>query len=94
MSLFPLFLHFMKQSPAPITGSGLRDNHSRGSAGGFLRESIAPGSELSFVSAYFTVHAYAALKASLESADHLRFLFGEPSSVTNLEKERKDARQF
>ena len=80
--------------PSPTTGSGLRDNHSRGSVGGFLRENIRPGSELSFVSAYFTVHAYAALKDSLESADHLRFLFGEPSSVTSLEKERKEGRHF
>lgn len=77
-----------------LNGSGLRDNHSRGSAGGFLQGAIQPGSELSFVSAYFTVHAYAALKDSLESADHLRFLFGEPSSVTSLEKDKKEGRRF
>jgi hypothetical protein len=56
----------MPQTPTSPNGSGLRDNHSRGSAGGFLRGAIQPGSELSFVSAYFTVHAYAALKDSLE----------------------------
>jgi len=43
----------------PSANSGLRDNHSRGKAGDFLRENITPGSVLSFVSAYFTVHAYA-----------------------------------
>jgi SNF2 family DNA or RNA helicase len=74
--------------------SSLRDNHSRGSAGDFLRENIGAGSELSFVSAYFTVHAYAALKEPLEAANHLRFLFGEPSSVTSLEKDKKQARHF
>ena len=74
--------------------SSLRDNHSRGSAGDFLKENIGAGSELSFVSAYFTVHAYAALKEPLEAADHLRFLFGEPSSVTSLEKDKKQARHF
>ncbi len=84
----------MNQPPAPTNNSGLRDNHSRGSAGDFLKESIEPGSELSFVSAYFTVHAYAALKEPLEAADHLRFLFGDPSSVTNLEKDKKQARHF
>lgn len=56
--------------PAATTHStGLRDNHSRESAGDFLREKIGAGSELSFVSAYFTVHAYAALKEPLEAAD-------------------------
>ncbi len=74
--------------------TGLRDNHSRGSAGDFLKATIEQGSELSFVSAYFTVHAYAALKEPLEAADHLRFLFGEPSSVTSLEKDKKQARHF
>lgn len=79
---------------SPPNDSGLRDNHTRGSVGRFLKDSIRPGSELSFVSAYFTVHAYAALKDALESADHLRFLFGEPSSVTTLEKEKKEGRRF
>jgi SNF2 family DNA or RNA helicase len=80
--------------PVSPHSTGLRDNHSRGSAGGFLRENIEAGSELSFVSAYFTVHAYAALKEPLEAADHLRFLFGDPASVTSLEKERKQGRRF
>lgn len=35
-----------------------------------------------------------ALKDPLEAADHLRFLFGEPSSVTSLEKDKKQARHF
>lgn len=47
----------MSQAPTPPNPSGLRDNHSRGTAGRFLQENIAPGSELSFVSAVFTVHA-------------------------------------
>ncbi len=84
----------MSHTPTQPNNSGLRDNHSRGSAGDFLKEHISAGSELSFVSAYFTVHAYAALKEPLEAADHLRFLFGDPSSVTNLEKEKKQARHF
>lgn len=74
--------------------SGIRDNHSRGTVAGFLREEITPESELSFVSAYFTVHAHAELKGVLEKANHLRFLFGEPSSVTSLEKDKKESRRF
>jgi hypothetical protein len=40
--------------PTPKSLTGLRDNHSRGKAGDFLKEKIASGSALSFVSAYFT----------------------------------------
>ncbi len=74
--------------------SGLRDNHSRGKAGDFLSEHITPGSALSFVSAYFTVHAYQALRYELEAAAGLRFLFGEPSFIRSIEKEGKQSRQF
>ncbi|MCK9589936.1 MAG: phospholipase D-like domain-containing protein, partial [Terrimicrobiaceae bacterium] len=78
-----------------VTGtSGLRDNHSRGKAGDFLRAHIVSGSELSFVSAYFTVHAYHALRDELESASKLRFLFGEPSFIRSIEKDGKQPRQF
>lgn len=37
--------------PPPPSLTGLRDNHGRGKAGDFLKEKIAPGSALSFVSA-------------------------------------------
>lgn len=74
--------------------SGLRDNHSRGTAGQFLMDIIAPGSKLSFVSAYFTVFAFEALKETLEKAASLRFLFGEPRFVQSLDPERKQAQKY
>jgi hypothetical protein len=37
--------------------SGLRDNHTRGSVAEFLNARIHPGSQLSIVSAYFTIYA-------------------------------------
>jgi hypothetical protein len=37
--------------------SGIRDNHRRGAVGDFLKEKIKKGSELSIVSAYFTIYA-------------------------------------
>jgi len=78
--------------PQPL--SGLRDNHSRGTAGDFLRRHITAGTDPSFVSAYFTVHAYEALRDTLESAASLRFLFGEPSFVGTLDRETKSSRRF
>ncbi len=46
--------------------SGIRDNHSRGKAGEFVAELLSSDTELSIVSAYFTIHAYGALRDKLE----------------------------
>ncbi len=74
--------------------SGLRDNHQRGKVGKFLDDKICAGAELSFVSAYFTLHAYHALRSALERAQSLRFLFGEPRFVGVVDRDDKDAREF
>src|SRR5437667_12524865 len=50
--------------PSPISNSGIRDNHSRGLVGDFLRAKIKPGSRLSVVSAYFTIYAYEILAST------------------------------
>jgi hypothetical protein len=75
--------------------SALRDNRpTRGSAGDFLRSQIESGTSLSFVSAYFTVHAYHALRTQLDCVDHLRFLFGEPSFVSLVDSDKADGKRF
>lgn len=63
--------------------SAIKDNKTRGSAGAFLQQQITPDSNLSFVSAYFTTHAYYALKPQLDNIKRLRFLFGEPAFMTD-----------
>ena len=60
---------------------GIRDNLDRGTVAQFLRETITDGADLSIVSAYFTIYAFAALKQELSGIDHLRFLFGEPRFI-------------
>ena len=74
--------------------SGIRDNHKRGKVGDFLREKIQSGSKLSFVSAYFTIYAYDLMRPHLESADSLRFLFGEPRFVRNIDPDKTDKKAF
>src|SRR5579864_3779991 len=80
--------------PASPNSSGLRDNYSRGNVAEFLCSKIRDGSQLSVVSAYFTIYAYDALKASLDRIDHLDFLFGEPSFLGRLDPNRKQAKSF
>ena len=72
----------------------IRDNHDRGTVGDFLKANIENGSSLSVVSAYFTIHAFEALKAYLWKIDGLRFLFGEPDFIKNLDARNTDPKAF
>ena len=72
----------------------IRDNHDRGTVGDFLKSNIENGSSLSVVSAYFTIHAFEALKAHLWKIDGLRFLFGEPDFINNLDSRNADPKAF
>ena len=77
-----------------LGSSGIWDNHHRGSIGGFLKEKILQGSDLSFVSAYFTIYAYSALKNPLDQIHHLRFLFGEPRFIQSLDPDKTEKKAF
>ncbi|WP_243455127.1 helicase-related protein [Meiothermus sp. CFH 77666] len=77
--------------PRATLSSSLKDNHSRGSVGDFLREKIRPGSEMAVVSAFFTIYAYEALRAQLDSISSMRFLFGEPNFVRTLDPSKQHA---
>ena len=72
----------------------IRDNHDRGTVGEFLKANIENGSSLSVVSAYFTIHAFEGLKKHLWKIDGLRFLFGEPDFIKNLDARNTDPKAF
>ena len=74
--------------------SSIRDNHKYGSVGDFLKSKIEEGSSLSIVSAYFTIHAFQALKESLTEIKELRFLFGEPRFIKSLDPEKTDKKAY
>jgi SNF2 family DNA or RNA helicase len=74
--------------------SSLRDNYNQGKVADFLKEVIQPKSKLSFVSAYFTIYAYNQLKTQLDSIDHLRFLFGEPTFIKSIDPSKTNSREF
>jgi SNF2 family DNA or RNA helicase len=72
----------------------IRDNYQCGSVGEYLQEQIKPGSKLSIVSAFFTIYAYQQLKEKLDSIDHLRFLFGDPSFLKNIDPDKTNFREY
>ena len=79
---------------SPISTSGIRDNHRRGTVGDFLKTKIQSGSTLSIVSAYFTIYAFEALKQELTAIEDLKFLFGEPRFIRSLDPDKTDKKSF
>jgi formylmethanofuran dehydrogenase subunit A len=79
---------------APTNGSGIRDNHRRGSVAEFLKAKLQTGSRLSVVSAYFTIYAYEALKDKLDHIEHIDFLFGEPRFISSLDPDKTEKKAF
>jgi len=74
--------------------SSIRDNHSHGTVGEFLKQSILEDSDISIVSAYFTIYAYHHMKNNLDGIKHLRFLFGEPTFIKSMDPEKINLRDF
>ncbi len=73
---------------------GIKDNHTRGRVADFLTAKVAPGSDLSVVSAYFTIYAYEALSQQLDGIISLQFLFGEPRFIGSLDPDKTDKKAF
>ena len=69
------------------------DNRDR-RVGDYLRGSIEAGSNLSIVSAYFSIYAYEALRDTLEAAGPVRFLYGEPQGIGAPDPKGKARRFF
>jgi hypothetical protein len=74
--------------------SSIRDNKNRGTVGQFLRDNIKLDSDLSIVSAYFTIYAFSHLKEQLNSINKLKFLFGEPTFIKLIDPSKINQRDF
>jgi ERCC4-related helicase len=74
--------------------SAIRDNHSNGSVGDFLKQVLSDNSEVSIVSAYFTIYGYHQLKNNLDKIKNLKFLFGEPTFIKSIDPDRINLRDF
>lgn len=74
--------------------SAIKDNHKHGTVGEFLKNAITINSEVSIVSAYFTIYAYNKLKENLNGINKLAFLFGEPTFIKSLDPEMVNSKDF
>jgi SNF2 family DNA or RNA helicase len=84
----------MDNIPRALNTSSIKDNHQHGLVGDFLREKIKSGTNLSVVSAFFTIYAYEALKKELEQIKSLRFLYGDPSFTKSLDPSKASKKAF
>ena len=86
----PITIHPETTIPDPETGCQGRppilDNQT-GMMAGSLRPGLAGAGadDFYFVSAYFTIHGQALLADQLDHVGAMHFLFGDPSSLDNLD---------
>ena len=59
-----------------------------------LRRSLRKADVLNVASAYFTIYGYELLAEELEGVGSVRFLFGDPTSVEELDPGTKEAKSF
>ena len=74
--------------------SSIRDNYSHGSVGEFLKQNLETNSDVSIVSAYFTIYAYHYLRGNLDAINGLRFLFGDPAFIRAFDPDKINVRDF
>lgn len=74
-----------KMELTDFSNTSIRDNHDHGTVGQFLKDKMKDDSELSIVSAFFTIYGYDALKEYLEKIKSLRFLYGDPSFTKSVD---------
>lgn len=73
--------------------SRIRDNSIYGTVAEFLQDKIQDGSDLSIVSAYFTIYAFEKLRNELTDIKELRFLFGELSFIS-IDPDKTESKAF
>ena len=74
--------------------SSIRGNHSHGTVGDFLKQTVSNNSDVSIVSTYFKIYAYHHLKDNLDSINNLRFLFGEPTFIKSMDPYKVNTLEF
>ena len=77
----------MPDSPRIIDNQGA-------AAAEYLRRHLRGAEAFDFVSAYFSIYGYELLADELESAGAVRFLFGDPGSVEQIDPGRREPKFF
>ncbi len=76
-----------------MTGRRIIDNQT-GTVVEYLKRALTNADDFSFVSAYFTIYGYELLADQLNRVSHTRFLFGDPTSVEDLDPSEDEPKSF
>ena len=60
----------------------------------YLRKNLWDAEDFRLVSAYFNIYGYAQLEEALDSVDEVRFLFGDPASVEDVDPGNAEPKSF
>jgi len=77
-----------------VSNTKIRDNHNHGKVGDFLKDNLKDDCKLDVVSAYFTIYAYYNLQQELDKIESMRFLFGEPTFIKEVDPTQKNLRNY
>ena len=69
------------------------DNRTR-TVADYLRKHLQGGDAFRLVSAYFSIYGYAQLEDALNNVDEVRFLFGDPTSVEDVDPGSAEPKSF
>ena len=83
----------MSESQAIIPIQHIIDNEST-TVAEHLRRRLSDAEAFDFVSAYFTIYGYELLADELDALDRVRFLFGDPTSVEDIDPGAKETKFF
>ena len=76
-----------------MTSRNIIDNESS-TVADYLRRNLPGADNFSLVSAYFTIYGYELLESALSKVGGVRFLFGDPASVEQLDPARNEPKSF
>ena len=71
------------------THHDILDNQGQRKVADYLRQQLSNADVFRIVSAYFTIYGFEALSSELQTVKNVKFLFGDPESVSNLDPSAK-----
>ena len=76
-----------------MSANHILDNQNT-SVADYLRRGLRDSNTFHLVSAYFSIYGYELLADELDKLEDTRFLFGDPSSIEDVDPGRKDLKSF
>ena len=98
MSLLDNQAAMARPKSVPERGTQWADQHiidnQANTVADHLRRNLPGADRFSFVSAYFTIYGYELLEEALAKVGNVRFLFGDPASVEDLDPGNSESKSF